>query len=478
MNLSSKILSILCGALLFSNLHHTVAAQQQSSNICRVGLEYQVSQKNNWGAGRPIVLSVIPGSPAQKAGLQVGDIIEKIDGKPTKNMTETEISQRLRAPQGSNVVVEVNNFSSAMRPCVLQPECQSTNELTERQMAAAFSLYSLEDESERLITYPFDTGTDPQALFTGMVYYSFVPGFIASDLDKKIADIVSSSFNKKGFEYSERDADLLIDTYYTLQENPYYDEKVAQETVLFSNRLDPETQLIQPYPLLEAKADKRAAKYALTFGLRIHDARRAGKLLWSCEATEQLTEEFSVEQYAALAIPMMLMQFPFVRYNQSPIFRIAHHQYNYTGILYKASDIGVVSNVLPGSPAQKAGIRPGDRIIAINGREMADSETLSNTYIDFVKASLKFRDANTSFKNRSGLANCRYWRVDDYNHIARMLKKEKYHSAFAYLFSFRPWISTEVSEQNDIVFDVLSDNVLKQIVVSPIRTNESYVTLE
>lgn len=453
-------------------------AQKRKSSHCRVGLEYQIGENGNWGKKRPVILSVIPQSPAGIAGLKPGDILETIDGIETSGMSQDEISRRLRAPQGNSVVLGVSNFSYNGRSCVLQPECIASDELSERQVAAAFSLYSVEDESEQLITYPFDTGTDPTANFMGMIYYAFAPGFVASELDQEIAKTLSVALKTKGIEYNENDADILIDTYYSLQENPYYNPKEANDALLFSYRWNPQRNQVSPYPLLPVGVRREAAKYSLTFGVRIHDARRMGKLLWSCESTEYLSEQLSVAEYAAMAVPMILMQFPFVRYNQNAVFRIAQHRYNYTGVLYKVGDIGLVSNVVSGSPAQQAGIMPGDRIVAINGYPLADSRALSDRYIDFVKQSLKYRDANTAFTDRSGLKNSRYWNVEDYSSVAKMLSKERYQSPFSYLFSFRPWITKDQSEQDLVVFDIVRDNVMRRITVTPVLVDESYTTIE
>ncbi|HEV2113531.1 MAG TPA: S41 family peptidase [Terriglobales bacterium] len=52
------------------------------------------------------VISVIPGSPAEKAGLEDGDIIEAIEGKSSREMSLAEIHDLIAGEPGSNV-----NFS-------------------------------------------------------------------------------------------------------------------------------------------------------------------------------------------------------------------------------------------------------------------------------------------------------------------------------------------------------------------------------
>lgn len=57
--------------------------------------------------GYAAVVAVIPGSPAEKAGLQDSDIIEAIEGKSTREMSLAEIHNLLSGQPGSNVTVSV-----------------------------------------------------------------------------------------------------------------------------------------------------------------------------------------------------------------------------------------------------------------------------------------------------------------------------------------------------------------------------------
>jgi carboxyl-terminal processing protease len=53
------------------------------------------------------VVSVLPGSPADKAGLEASDIFESIDGQSTRDMSLPEIHEALQGAVGSNVTVSV-----------------------------------------------------------------------------------------------------------------------------------------------------------------------------------------------------------------------------------------------------------------------------------------------------------------------------------------------------------------------------------
>jgi carboxyl-terminal processing protease len=75
--------------------------------------DHKTSAKADIGAavskrfGYAAVISVIPGGPADKAGIQISDIFEAIEGKTTRDMSLAEIHNILSGNQGSNVNVSV-----------------------------------------------------------------------------------------------------------------------------------------------------------------------------------------------------------------------------------------------------------------------------------------------------------------------------------------------------------------------------------
>jgi carboxyl-terminal processing protease len=55
--------------------------------------------------GFPYVVAPMPGSPAQKAGVQPGDLIHSVDGKDLRNSPLWKITSALEGPEGSTVEV-------------------------------------------------------------------------------------------------------------------------------------------------------------------------------------------------------------------------------------------------------------------------------------------------------------------------------------------------------------------------------------
>ena len=69
-----------------------------------VGIGVQVNADDK---GVVTVSSVIPGTPAEEAGLKRGDQILVVDGKPTQGETLDESVSRVRGPEGENVTLTI-----------------------------------------------------------------------------------------------------------------------------------------------------------------------------------------------------------------------------------------------------------------------------------------------------------------------------------------------------------------------------------
>jgi len=57
--------------------------------------------------GYAAVISTIPGGPADKAGIETGDIIEAIEGRSTREMSLAEVTTLLSGQPGSNITVSI-----------------------------------------------------------------------------------------------------------------------------------------------------------------------------------------------------------------------------------------------------------------------------------------------------------------------------------------------------------------------------------
>ncbi|MET0771866.1 MAG: S41 family peptidase [Candidatus Limnocylindrales bacterium] len=57
--------------------------------------------------GVPVVIAVFPGSPADEAGLRVGDVIESVDGRRVDRLGVEQLIERVRGEPGTRVVLGV-----------------------------------------------------------------------------------------------------------------------------------------------------------------------------------------------------------------------------------------------------------------------------------------------------------------------------------------------------------------------------------
>ena len=71
-----------------------------------------VGPRNN----KVIVIAPFVGTPAYKAGIHPGNVIIAVDGKPTDNMSTSEVADLLKGPKGTTVHITVLREGTPLKP--------------------------------------------------------------------------------------------------------------------------------------------------------------------------------------------------------------------------------------------------------------------------------------------------------------------------------------------------------------------------
>lgn len=78
--------------------------QQDALDLSVVGIGVLLGQRD----GRPVIVSVIPDSPARRAGIQAGDELISVDGQSVARLTTDEIVSRIRGEAGTTVRIALH----------------------------------------------------------------------------------------------------------------------------------------------------------------------------------------------------------------------------------------------------------------------------------------------------------------------------------------------------------------------------------
>ena len=434
--------------LSFCSLLSVAKAQELS---CRYGFGYEISNSPNWGKDKLVITSVYANTPAQKAGIKRYDIIEEVDGIP---ITENELDDiyLFLNPEGKDIVeLTIKNITDGARKVKIDKECKSLLALSEYQLSTAFSMYAVEYAHERLFSCPFVTSTTKEPVdFADFKTFGF---FASNDgqpaLALKINELIRKELTDRGLKYDPSKPDLLVHIYYSLTKNRNYKPKTPANTskdaekVEYVYRYDITNDRMVKLPFLPPDTNESETEYFLKLGFRLEDHKFVtGRIIWESEINELSNESFSLEEFALVHIPLMSLQYPYVKYGRNVQFRLMKKVYNYTGINFSIDNIAEITSVDPYSPAAVAGIRPYDRLDAINDKRMDRTvKQFTNAYHNFLVNTLPYKDANTRFTDANGFPDCMYWDTLQYPLIIKAFNNKKNLTAFSYLFNFAPFIN-------------------------------------
>ncbi len=472
------IITILCCFI-------TTKAQDVS---CRYGFSYEISNDPHWGKDKPVITSIYPNSPAEKAGIKPYDIIEEVEGVPITENVLDDIYLFLN-PEGKEIVeLTIKNISEGPRKIKIKKECKSIYSLSEEQLATAFAMYAVEYTHERLFSCPFiTTQTKDPVDFTVFKSFDFFGGSDNQpEMAKKINELIKKELMNRGLKHDPVNPDLLVQIYYSFNKNPNYKPKAATKKT--TNEKEEEYGVVYRYdvtrdrmaklPFLPPGTIETEAEYILKLGFRLEDRKlERGRIIWECEANELLNESYSLADFAFIHIPLMSMQYPYMKYGRNVQYRLSKKKYNYTGINYNIENISEVASVDPYSPAAKAGVMPFDQIDAIENKRMdRTSQQFTSAYRQFLVNTLKLRNEDTRFVDANGFPDCMYWDELKYPQVVKAFNDKKNLAAFSYLFKYAPFINP--SGNNTCSFKLRRNKDKLEYIVRPEIRSEITLVVE
>lgn len=469
----SLILSIVTGPLFGQN----------SDIACALGFTFEISDNKSWGYKEPVIVDITPGSPAEKAGLKLNDIILSVNGNGTYLKSyHTVMSWFNQDPYTMHL--GIRNFKHAFKEITIQKDCRHAQAISEAQLAPVFSFYSLEDVQDRRFLIPVKTTANEKALFNDYHTFAFSPSDESTiHIDERINAIFIRVLTDMGLQYDPADPDFIIQTYYSYESNSMYKADSPspgsyQPVWRFDTRNNRMVKLPLYNPSEAVRIDDIA--YNLEFGYRFYDRKfiEPGDLMliWESEVHERLSSHYDLVDYLEMNLPLLLKKFPNPGNKSFGTYQVNHLKYNYTGIGYNMNDLKTVVSVDPDSPAAKAGILPGDVVVNIQGQNFdhTSSQMLTEGYRRFIAETMNLRDKNTRYADSNGFKDCMFWNVAQYNAVSVAISNNRrYKSAFSYLFNFNQYIDWSTPVSINII--VLRNGNEMNFAVTPQITTSSHI---
>ena len=444
--------------------------------VCRAGFAFEISNNPNWGNGEPVIINITPGSPAEKAGLKLNDIILEVNGKGTYLKPHHTIKAWMLDNDSHDIEISIRNLETDFRTIQIDKDCKPRNGIDESKLASVFAFYSLEDVQDRTFHIPMKITTNSKAVLSDYRTFDFAPsGEDTPDIDARITAIFERMLKKRGLKRDTDNPDFIIQTFYSYQNNPAYQPNSQdQRNVSKSNwRFDIEKNSMVKLPLYSPTevVENNQVAYFLEFGYRFHDMKNIepGKmvLIWECEVKERVKSNYGLENYLETNLPLILLKYPYPGSMNLATYEVNFLKYNYTGLNYNIDNIASIAYVDPKSPSAESGIKRGDIIKSIQGVKLNNNlKALTNSYRQFINETMNLRNPNTRYTDTNGYKDCMFWEVGEYNQVSKMLNKKTFRTAFSYLFNFNQYIdwqtprtlSIEVERNKEkIDFEVLPD---------------------
>ena len=372
--------SIICSILLAA---FTVLTAQSASaqDYYHYGFSY------NYQAvvvdGRPTNCAVVTRTdvnlPAFAAGLREGDVITAVDGQPAQNRlgnlsAEKKVTLSVRRIGNHSATLEMYGV-----PC-----------LTDNRVAE--SVYARRDRIGEIMFYatrktldiePIVIMSDPDVDY--FKYGSFDFEFTGENVmyQKEIAPVLESHLTSRGLVRDRENPDMLVFIEYYSDRREQYVPPTQATTTRYGTFWNWSTQKVESRQFVESyqTGNYTQVDYLSKMSVSIADAKMLAKgdgekaRIWQADYEVVYKKKADHKKFAENIGAEMLAAFPF------KADRITIYSHYYTGIVYDGAVAGRVNGVMPGSPADKAGIKAGDIIAGSSwGKNTIFKKSYDNLY--------------------------------------------------------------------------------------------------
>ncbi len=305
-------------------------------------------------------------TPGLLFGLEIGDRITKINDIPVSELTNWH--DHIKGEPGTFVKLEVERFCNKTVTISDIPRVLIRNEkcVTEEQYISIgigdsqkfiSSMSVLHDKSRdmfRYKTYDFEYTSQNDPL-----------------LEKELFRILGGQLDAKGMTRKQEDPDLLI--VMTFFEGTK--EQYVPPQQIISSKIEKSYNIFWgyiPVALTESQSTPGYTDitYINSFAFKCLDAKEIGTsnvppVVWSGSRSFSTKEKISLIDSCNIHLSWMMLQFPETWDHNSE--RGYTRLYPYTGLIFNLDNTLIIEEIVPNSPAFKAGLKKGDKILSING---------------------------------------------------------------------------------------------------------------
>jgi hypothetical protein len=331
------------------------------------GFDYKSVETNVDGKYAVVITGVQKDFPAYNADLRINDVILAIDGKPVRNddiMLENKPSTVLSIKRLGNQTLDIKVDGLLVHANKWNTEYSYRYDYNSKDkypinLVENYNLWEYSNRKNLFISL------DPEVDLYSYKTFDFEYSENTTIYEKEIAFILQQMLIDKGLARDKDNPDILIFVDYQSEREEQYVPPSQQIHTRYTTSYNYTTKKLEPQQFIESSTTGNYTKtrYLTSLSVAMADAQKIREgsktfpMIWQVEYFDKFYDKADYKIIAKIIGGKALSEFP-LRGIISIIL-----SYWYTGIIYNADIPGLVAGVVPNSPADKAGIKTGDKIL-------------------------------------------------------------------------------------------------------------------